>query len=285
MASRNRAAFERRLCRREERVTPHRDRRRSGVRGLAGEADHVPLDAKGPEHGAGGPLHRLEHRPLLDVQLEIGTGVDGLQFLPRVDHAIEQDAVLGQRIHQPGALAILQVSDVVERQAAGRRRRSEQAPAEARPFFVGPVHELQRDRRRLPRVRAQGFERGHDPERAVQPTAVRHRIQMRADDHGLLRGSCERDPVVAGGIGLDREAEGRDFFLEPDAGVAPHRTPREALRSVGRRRPRSQFAQFGDHPPGPGDGLRKHGDAQCSHPDMVRGLLAILPSSRFGCVR
>ena len=65
------AAGERRLGGGEERVAAHRDRRRSRVRGLADEPQHVALDAVGADHHAGGSAHRLEHRPLLDVQLEV----------------------------------------------------------------------------------------------------------------------------------------------------------------------------------------------------------------------
>jgi hypothetical protein len=35
----------------------------------------MPLDAERPEDDAEREIHRLEHRALLDVQLEIGDGV------------------------------------------------------------------------------------------------------------------------------------------------------------------------------------------------------------------
>ena len=66
----------------------------------------------------------------------------------RVEHPLDVDAVLGERIDEPHALPILQLADVVELQLARRRRGSEQAAPEARAFFVGPVDELQRHRRR-----------------------------------------------------------------------------------------------------------------------------------------
>ena len=58
----------------------------------------MALDAERAEHDAERELHRLEHGPLLDVQLEIGDRV--LELLPRVERAVEVDAVLAQRIRQ-----------------------------------------------------------------------------------------------------------------------------------------------------------------------------------------
>ena len=66
------AAGERRLGGGEERIAAHRDRRRARVRGLADEAQDVALDTVGADDRAGRSAHRLEHRPLLDVQLEVG---------------------------------------------------------------------------------------------------------------------------------------------------------------------------------------------------------------------
>ena len=92
------------------------------MRRLAREADHVPLDAERAEHDAGRLVHRLEHRALLDVQLEVGARVDRLQLAVRVEHAIERDAVLGERVDQPRALPILQLAHA---------RRSSRLPAAA----------------------------------------------------------------------------------------------------------------------------------------------------------
>ena len=118
------------------------------MRRLADEPQHVPLDAERAEHDAGRLVHRLEHRALLDVQLEVRARVDRLERAVRVAHAIELDAVLAQRIDQARALLVREPADVVELQAAARRRRAEQAPAEPRALLVGPVDQLERDRRR-----------------------------------------------------------------------------------------------------------------------------------------
>ena len=56
----------------QEGVAAHLHRRRAGVGVHAGEAHRVALDAEGAQHGAQRLVDRLEHRALLDVQLEVG---------------------------------------------------------------------------------------------------------------------------------------------------------------------------------------------------------------------
>ena len=97
-ARRDLAELELELRRAGQRVAPLVHRRRAGVRGLAAEGDLVPLDPERPEHDAQRQAHRLEHRPLLDVQLEVGGGA--LQLRARLQRAVELDAVLAQRIGQ-----------------------------------------------------------------------------------------------------------------------------------------------------------------------------------------
>src|SRR6185437_13277185 len=71
-------------------------RRRARVRGLASPGDPVALNAEGAEHDAERQAQRLQHRPLLDVQLEVGDRV--LELRPRLGRAIEVDAVGGERV-------------------------------------------------------------------------------------------------------------------------------------------------------------------------------------------
>ena len=66
--------------------------------GLAGEGDRVALDAERAEHGAHRQIHALQHRALLDVQLEIRGGV--LQLPPRLGGAVEVDAVRADGVRQ-----------------------------------------------------------------------------------------------------------------------------------------------------------------------------------------
>src|SRR5262249_13074669 len=112
-----------------------------------------------------------------------------------------------------------------------------------------PVHELQRDGRLRAGVHAERLERRHHTKRAVQPAAIRDRIEVAADDHRLRRCSGERDPVIAGGVGVDGEAERRELVLEPGARLPPDGPPREALSAVGGGSPRGELAQVVDHAP------------------------------------
>jgi len=60
------------------------------VSGLAAEGDLVALHAKGSEDDTEREVERLEHRPLLDVQLEVGGRV--LELLPGFERSVELDA-------------------------------------------------------------------------------------------------------------------------------------------------------------------------------------------------
>ena len=131
----------------EEGVAAHRNRRRAGVRGLSDEPQDVALHAVGADDRAGGSAHRLEHRALLDVQLEVGARAALVERPARLGHAVDVHAVLGQRVGQPHALAIDQVADAVGHEAAAGARRPQQAAREARALLVGEVDDGQRHRR------------------------------------------------------------------------------------------------------------------------------------------
>src|SRR5436190_24098992 len=69
---------------------------------------------------------------------------------------------------------------------------------------------------------------------------------MTADDDGLRRRSRQRHPVVAGGVGFDRQIERRHLRAKPFPRVAPHRAPRDALGAVGCGGTRRELAQIRD---------------------------------------
>ena len=56
---------------------------------LASEGHLVPLDAERSQHDSQRKLERLQHRPLLDVQLEVGRGV--LELAPRLERSVQID--------------------------------------------------------------------------------------------------------------------------------------------------------------------------------------------------
>ncbi len=87
---------EREARRGEERVAAMRHRRRAGMRGLTAEDHAVALDADRAEDRPDGQAEPLEHRALLDVQLEVGAHVS--QAAARGRRAVELDAVLGDDV-------------------------------------------------------------------------------------------------------------------------------------------------------------------------------------------
>ena len=158
-------------------------RRRTGMGGLAAEGDLVALDAERPEHDAERQVQRLEHRPLLDVQLEIGRRP--LQLRARLQRPVELDPVGAQRVgqrHPVGVVPLPQLVLVVHRATGGRR--AEERAAEARALLVGPVDEPHRHSR-LPVLGEppHHLDPGHHVQAAVEPAAVRHRVDVAADQH------------------------------------------------------------------------------------------------------
>ena len=152
--------------------------------GLAAERDLVPLDAERPEHDAEREVERFEHGPLLDVQLEIGDGA--FELAARVERRVELDPVLAQCVRKRDPVCVLPCAQLflVGHRAGGRGRAEERAP-EPGSLLVGPVDEPHGDRRRsFLGDPTQHLEAGDDIERAVQPAAVRHRVDVAADEHG-----------------------------------------------------------------------------------------------------
>ena len=101
---RDRPDLQRELGRSGERVAALVHRRRARVRGLALPGDLVALDAERAEHDAEREVHGLEHRPLLDVELEIGDGVRELRA--GLGRAVEIDAVRGERVRKRDAVRV-----------------------------------------------------------------------------------------------------------------------------------------------------------------------------------
>ena len=70
---------------------------------------------------------------------------------------------------------------------------------------------------------------------------------------GAVRFAAQRGPAVAGRIDRRLEAERRQLVAEPGARVAPDRSPREPLRTVGGRRAGRELPEIGDDVPGAHD--------------------------------
>ena len=118
---------------------------------------------------------------------------------------------------------------------------AEQAAPEARALLVGPVDQAQPDRALPVGVRAQRLERGHEPERAVEPAAGRHGVDVRADDHEAVLLAREVGPHVAGGVGGDLDRQLLELRAHELARLDPLVGPAHAAGAV---RPAGQLRQL-----------------------------------------
>ena len=122
----------------------------------------------------------------------------------RLVHAGEVHAVAGHHVLEALAVAIAQVAHLVHLERACARRRSEQAAPEAGTLLVGPVHEAHaHGRLSVLAVRAQDLERAELAKRAVEPSAVRHGVDVRADDHEPILLARKVGPEIAGRVHRD----------------------------------------------------------------------------------
>ena len=217
-------------------------RRGAGVSGLAGEHRHVALDAAGSQHGRGRFTEALQHRPLLDVQLEVRAGA--AQALAGLGHPVQVHVVAGDHVLEALPLAVAQVADVVDLERARARRGAEEAASEARALLVGPVDQPQPDRGRVPiGMRAQRLDRGEDPEGAVQPAAGRHRVHVRADDDEAVALPRQLGPEIAGGVDRDLDRQLVQARAQQLARPRPLVCPANPPRAVGAARQAGQLAQ------------------------------------------
>jgi len=228
----DRPDLERELRGAGERVAPLVHRRRPGVRGLALPRDLVALDAERPEHDTERQVERLEHRSLLDVQLEIRDGT--LELLARVERTVEVDAVLAQCIRQRDAVRVAAPAQLVlVGHRARRGGRAEERAPEPRSFLVGPIDEPNGERRRPVGGDApQHLDPGHHVQAAVQPAAVRHGVDVSADQQRPLRIAPEREPLVAGLVDLLRRSGPGNLVAEPAARGLPRLGPGDPLGPV-----------------------------------------------------
>jgi hypothetical protein len=202
------------------------------VRGLAAPRDPRALDAEGAEHHTQRQVHRLEHRPLLDVQLEVRRRVRELRA--RGNRVVQLHAVLAQRIRQRDPVTVRQRAKLVlvSHRARGGRRAEQRAP-EARAFLVRPGDQPDRDRRLSLRGDSpHDLDAGEHVETAVEPPAVRHRVHVAADHQLLVRGAPQREPLVAGFVDVLDGAGALHLLPQEGARGLPRLRPRDPLRAV-----------------------------------------------------
>ena len=168
----------------------------------------------------------------LDVQLEVGGS--RVELRVRVERAVEVHVVLGQCVRQACAVRVDELPQLVlVGHRAGRGARAEEAAAEARALLVRPVHEPDCDgRRSLLDDPAQDLDARDDAERAVEPAAVRHRVDVAPEEDRALRPACEREPLVAGRVDRLLRSGLGDLVAKPGARLLPGLGPRDALCAV-----------------------------------------------------
>src|SRR3954454_7718932 len=199
------AQFERDPCRTGERVAPQAHRRRAGMVRLP--AQPYAVAAKPDDRGDDPDLNPfgLEHRALLDVQLQVSADLSDAASL---GYAVELVAALVHSVPQRHARSVdarTEASDIL----AGERAAAEERRIEARALLVHERH----DPDGTPRLedlfpqQAAGVQPGDDAEDAVEPSAGRHRVQVRADQDGTADAGLPAPDQVACGVDLDLETD------------------------------------------------------------------------------
>ena len=97
----------------------------------------------------------------------------------------------------------------------------------------------------LRRDPAQHLDAGNDVEAAVEPAAVRHRVDVPAEEQRAIGLAAKREPLVARLVDLLDRAGRRDLVAQPGARRLPRLGPRDALRAVLVAGELLQFPQFG----------------------------------------
>jgi hypothetical protein len=234
---------QRRGRRGQERVPAHVHRGRTRVRRLPAEGHPVAFDADRSGHGADRQALPFQHRPLLNVRLQVSLGATDL--LPRLVQAIQVDAVLGDHITEPQPSGIGKLADFGHVQRSRHGGRAKQAVPESGAFLVRPFHQRERARQRPARRQsAQDLHRAHDAVGAVEPAAVRDRVQVRADDHDPAAATRQPCPLVARRVRTDSHWEA------PAVAPARMRAPfarHRSRRPAGARLVARQLRQFAQH--------------------------------------
>jgi hypothetical protein len=149
--------------------------------------NRMSLHPLGPKHNAKRQLHFFQNRTLLDVQFQISSYVPA--FSAGITNPIDIDAAVPKSILQTNSIAVCTNAVNGDAMSSGKRRRSEEAPAEAGPFLIGPIDQPNRDRWpavKILRETAHHLKPRKNAQGAIQPTAVRYRIEMASQNKRLF---------------------------------------------------------------------------------------------------
>ena len=125
--------------RRQQRVAAHVHGRGARVGRLTAKGEAVALDAVGAQHRAQRQLQALQHRPLLDVQLDVGAGVFKLRL--RLGRVGQDDADPAERRAQTHAVPVTKLGERMYVNVAAGGARTVEAAAKAGALLVGPVNQ------------------------------------------------------------------------------------------------------------------------------------------------
>ena len=225
-----------------QRVAPQRHRHRAGVAGHAGEVRRQPRGASYRRHHADGKVLLLQHRPLLDVQFDIG-----MQFAARPRRRADMigsspNCTIASRIVRPLAVARVEHAFV---EGAGDRPAAEQRGGKPHALLVGETDDF--DRKRQPhappvQIGDAGNRRDH-AERAVPFAGVAHGVVMRAQHQARQPGTFAL--IAAADIADGVEMRGHAGISHPgqdeigrDAMFRRKENPRQML-AASRKSPRA----------------------------------------------
>jgi hypothetical protein len=198
----------------------------------------MSLDPLGAEHNAKWKVHVFENRSLLDVQFQISGYI--ATFNASITDSINVDATVAKGILQTNSIAVYTDTVNGDGMSTGKRRRSEETPAEARAFLIGPIDQPNREGRPAVIIlgeTAKHLKAGKYPQAAIQPAAVRYRIKMTSQNKRAFRITSQSGPGVPRGVVVVFYRQAVQLALKPFARRKPDRTPRKALgpKIIGRQ--------------------------------------------------
>ena len=216
--------FRAHFCRGEKSVFAAVHRRAAGMRGLAVKSDRVPLDTKRAEHRAERQIEIEQHRALLDVQFEIGGRV--LQ-VPCRNLSPSRNRCRVLSTHRatrcrpcPSDARASSISRFPEQAEEPKRLLPKRAPSSSaqstrRTVTGGLPSYCASMRRRISTP-------GERIQTAIEPAAVRHGIDVSADEKRFFGFAAQRRPKISGGVIVNFDAGNASSFSRNHARALAH---------------------------------------------------------------
>ena len=203
------------------------------MRGLAAKSDGMPLDAERPEHRAERQIEIEQHRSLFDVQFQIGRGAR--EFLAAFLHAFEFDPVFLQRLRKRDAALILERARFVQSRLPEQADEPKRLLPKRAPSSSAQSTSRTRDWRPAVILRVNSPQNLHPGERiqaTIEPAAIRHRINMPADEERFLRFAAQGRPKISGFVAMRLRGNSGQLCPQPVPRSRPGLRKGHALRAV-----------------------------------------------------